>query len=144
MPSTSTSIGGSSAKAWSAFGSCFKVRRRCRGRGAPWPPALEQVAGQQAGIAVGVLHRHPALVSQADGDLRPVQPAWPGAGGTAPGCGHRTPPAQACPLAAMASRRRSATSWARPRPGRAPPTHGPSRRWQFQFRYRHTTTSHPA
>ncbi|MNP34530.1 hypothetical protein D3C76_1278210 [compost metagenome] len=35
--------------------------------------ALEQVAGQQAGVAVGVLHRHPALIGQADGDLGPVE-----------------------------------------------------------------------
>ncbi|MNN64395.1 hypothetical protein D3C81_1798350 [compost metagenome] len=35
--------------------------------------ALEQVTGQQAGIAVGMLHRHPALIGQAHGDLRPVQ-----------------------------------------------------------------------
>ncbi|MNJ58165.1 hypothetical protein D3C77_537880 [compost metagenome] len=31
------------------------------------------MAGQQAGVAVGVLHRHPALISQADDDLGPVQ-----------------------------------------------------------------------
>ncbi|MNP24512.1 hypothetical protein D3C76_1172770 [compost metagenome] len=35
--------------------------------------ALEQVAGQQACVAVSVLYRHPALIGQADGDLGPVQ-----------------------------------------------------------------------
>jgi hypothetical protein len=72
------------------------------------------------------------------------RPAWPGAGKShrAAATGHHQ---RRLPRALMAARNCSATSWPglRPTGGRAELMGSDALR-QFQFRYRHTTTSHPA
>ena len=77
MPRTSTSIGnGNSCRWWSArLGRFLQARRRLveADEARLRRLATEQVAANQAGVAIGMGLRHPALVGQADGDPRPVQ-----------------------------------------------------------------------
>ncbi|MNH17980.1 hypothetical protein D3C79_776690 [compost metagenome] len=108
--------------------------------------ALEQMTLEQAGIAVGVLYRHPALVGQAYRDLRPVQrlsrELFEKRYRAAATGQHHTG-------LALAGNGRAQALGHRLRQGRRQGV-GIGQRvrlyggWQLQFRYRHTTTSHHA
>ncbi len=123
-------------------------RWRCTDSGtAPWPP----------GLAADAVFSRPALLSACSTGthrssarvivtLDQSRPAWPSAGKRPPGCGHRTPPGLRRHWVLMAVRNCFATSI-----GQAvgqlhwrAVLMGSYALRQFQFRYRHTTTSHPA
>ncbi|MNH22509.1 hypothetical protein D3C76_1458730 [compost metagenome] len=102
------------------------------------------MAGQQAGIAVSVLHWHPALISQADDDLGPVQAL----AGQLLQERHRAAAARQHHTGLPLGGNRGAQALSHiMSQGHGQclgirqfmSLHG---RWQFQFRYPHTTPSH--